>query len=311
MSRRKRGEPVHGVVLLDKPAGLSSNQALQKVRRLFDAQKAGHTGSLDPFATGMLPICLGEASKTAAFMLDADKSYRAVALLGAATATGDPEGEVVETGPVPAMSDTEIKRALNGFSGTIEQVPPMYSALKHQGKPLYEWARQGIEIERKSRSVTIHSIELQAWRPPELEFELVCSKGTYIRTLAEDIARACGTVAHLISLRRLYVQPFESIPMVSLEQVQEAAANGTATSHLLPPDAGLSAWPVARIDADQVQAFGNGNPVEAAGCEAGWVRVYAADGGLLGLAECTAEGLLKPRRVMHLQDAGADPQSAV
>ena len=226
MSRRKSGLNIHGVVLLDKPVGISSNRALQKVRGIFQARKGGHTGSLDPFATGMLPICLGEASKTAAFMLEAGKKYRATAKLGEATTTGDIEGEVIQTCPVPEIDTSKLKQALQEFVGDIEQVPPMYSALKHEGKPLYEYARAGIEIERPARLVTIHAIRLVGWQLPELSFEVHCSKGTYIRTLAEDIAKELDRCAHLVQLRRTSVEPFESLPMVSLEQLQEAKEQG-------------------------------------------------------------------------------------
>lgn len=226
MSRRKRGLEIHGVVLLDKPVGISSNRALQKVRGIFQARKAGHTGSLDPFATGMLPICLGEASKTAAFMLEASKQYRAVARLGEATSTGDVEGEVIQTYPVPDLDSNKLTQTLNQFVGEIEQVPPMYSALKHQGKPLYEYARAGIEIERPARLITIHQLDLVDWQAADLTFDVRCSKGTYIRTLAEDIATALGSCAHLIELRRMLVEPFADFPMVTLEQLQEARDHG-------------------------------------------------------------------------------------
>src|SRR5210317_1676557 len=188
MSRRKHGLDIHGVILLDKPAGISSNRALQKVREMFKARKAGHTGSLDPFATGMLPICLGEASKTAGYMLDASKTYVAEAVLGIATTTGDIEGEVSGHQQVPDTGPAAIEAALERFRGTIEQVPPMYSALKHEGQPLYKLAREGREVERQPRAVTIHSLELLSWEPPDLVFRARCSKGTYVRTLAEDLA---------------------------------------------------------------------------------------------------------------------------
>ena len=208
MSRRRKGRNVHGIVLLDKPAGFSSSQAVQKVRWLFQARKAGHTGSLDPFATGMLPICLGEASKTAGFMLDASKTYLARALLGQATTTGDIEGEIRATAPVPELAAEGVAAVLARFVGPIEQVPPMYSALKHEGQPLYRLARAGREVERAARAVTIHALELVAWEKPYLTFRVRCSKGTYVRTLAEDIAVALGSCAHLVGLRRLAVEPF-------------------------------------------------------------------------------------------------------
>jgi len=300
--RRKRGLNIHGVVLLDKPAGISSNRALQKVRGIYQARKAGHTGSLDPFATGMLPVCLGEASKTAAYMLEAGKQYRATAHLGKATTTGDIEGEVIQACPVPDFDTDKLIRTLKQFTGEIEQVPPMYSALKHEGKPLYEYARAGIEIERPARTVTIHQLDVVEWQTPVLTFDVYCSKGTYIRTLAEDIATALGTCAHLLKLYRLVVEPFESLPMVTLEQLQEARDHGGLQDFLLPVDVGLAEWPRVDLDSAQHGKFKHGNhfPYSADGVKAGKVRVYGPDGDLLGLADLSAEGILQPARVFNL-----------
>ncbi len=305
MGRRKRGRDVHGIVLLDKPAGLSSNQALQKVRRLFDARKAGHTGTLDPFATGMLPLCLGEATKTAAFMLDADKVYLAGAVLGTATATGDTEGEVTATGKVPDCGVAELDRVLQTFTGDIRQVPPMYSALKHAGQPLYKLARQGLEVEREPRQVRIHRISLVAWEPPRLEFEVHCSKGTYVRTLAEDIARALGSCAHLAALRRLQVGPFRADRMVTLAELEQAAVAGRLEDLLQAPDAGLAAWPRVSLDAQQASRFLHGNPVPLAGSEPGNVRVYGPGDRILGLGEFDPAAGLQPRRVFNIDPASA------
>jgi tRNA pseudouridine55 synthase len=298
LSRRQKGRPVHGVVLLDKPPGRSSNQAMQAVRRLFDARKAGHTGNLDPFATGMLPVCLGEATKTAAFMLDADKTYRAVARLGQATTTGDPEGEVIQEQEVPALAAAQVEGVLAGFLGEISQLPPMYSALKHQGQPLYSYARRGITIERPRRTVTIHALRLLNWRAPELEFEVSCSKGTYVRTLAEDIAAAMGSCAHLRTLRRTFVSSFEGQSLVRLEELEAAQAQGTLEQYLLPVDAGLVGWPLVTLSDADAAGFRNGNPCQVQ-APAGWLRVYDPAGILLGLAECR-EGQLLPRRVMPM-----------
>ena len=304
MSRRKSGLNIHGVVLLDKPVGISSNRALQKVRGIFQARKGGHTGSLDPFATGMLPICLGEASKTAAFMLEAGKKYRATAKLGEATTTGDIEGEVIQTCPVPEIDTSKLVQTLQEFVGDIEQVPPMYSALKHEGKPLYEYARAGIEIERPARPVTIHAIRLVGWQSPELSFEVHCSKGTYIRTLAEDIAKELDSCAHLVQLRRTSVEPFESLPMVSLEQLQEAKEQGGLENYLLPVDVGLNDWPRVNLDADQHTKFMHGNhfPFSVEGVSVGKVRVYGPDDNLLGLADLSAINILNPSKVLNLQE---------
>lgn len=300
--RRKRGLDIHGVVLLDKPAGISSNRALQRVRGIFQARKAGHTGSLDPFATGMLPICLGEASKTAAFMLEAGKHYRATALLGVATTTGDIEGEVIQTGRIPDMDSKTIAQTLDRFVGDIEQVPPMYSALKHQGKPLYEYARAGIEIERPARAVTIRDLKMLEWQSPRLSFDVHCSKGTYIRTLAEDIATALGSCAHLVALRRLSVQPFEAQPMVTLEQLQQAKDQGGLEDFLMPVDYGLPDWPRVELDTEQHGKFMHGNHFQMSGHarSQGKVRVYSQEGKLLGLAECSAQGVIQPMRVFNL-----------
>ncbi|MEM1411485.1 MAG: tRNA pseudouridine(55) synthase TruB [Pseudomonadota bacterium] len=302
MSRRRRGDPVHGVVLLDKPAGLSSNQALQRVRHLFNARKAGHTGTLDPFATGLLPLCFGEASKTTAFLLDAVKAYRAVAILGEATTTGDLDGEPIASEPLPQVNPDAVRAVMAQFTGELEQVPPMYSALKFEGKPLYEYARQGIEIPRQPRPVTIHELELIEWRPPRLGFEVVCSKGTYVRTLAEDIASALGTVGHLVALERLQVGPFRAEDMVPLEALEQAAKVGELGQHLMPVDAGLPDWPVVVIDGPGSQAFRNGNPApaETEGAPAsGWVRVRDVARIPLGLGEI-ADGMVHPKRVFQL-----------
>ena len=291
---------MHGIVLLDKPAGWSSNQALQKVRWLFQAQKAGHTGNLDPFATGMLPICLGEASKTAGFMLGRAKTYVARARLGTATATGDTEGEVVREMPVPELEPDRIRDVLASFRGEIEQVPPMYSALKHEGQPLYRLARAGLEVERKARRVTVHALEMRAWEPPLLEFRVYCSKGTYVRTLAEDIAAALGCCAHLEALRRLSVDPFREGDMVSLEELEERQSQGQIDSCLLPVDAGLADWPRVELDGESARRFSHGNPVADAAGPDGPVRVYDMAGRLLGWGEIQTGQGLRARRIMRL-----------
>lgn len=304
MSPRRSGRDIHGILLLDKPEGWSSSQAVQRVRWLFQARKAGHTGSLDPVATGMLPICLGEASKTAAFMLDAAKTYVARAILGAATATGDTEGEVVEQGPVPQHERAAVEQVLARFRGRIRQVPPMYSALKHQGQPLYRLARAGVEVPRESREVTVHALDLLRWEPPVLEFRVHCSKGTYVRTLAEDIARALDSCGHLQALRRLAVEPFEEREMVGLEALVAATGNDRGEDLLLPVDAGLRDWPVLGLNEAQAGRFRHGNPVPGLHpAPAGAVRVYGPEGRLLGLGELSAAGQLKARRLMNLETA--------
>ena len=302
MSRRKHGRDIHGIILLDKPAGISSNRALQKVRRLFDARKAGHTGNLDPFATGMLPLCFGEATKTAAFMLDADKAYLAGAMMGVATATGDTEGETVRTAAVPECDREHLKDVLSGFLGEIRQIPPMYSALKHAGKPLYKLAREGVQVERKARTVNIRRISLIDWSPPNLDFEVRCSKGTYVRTLAEDIGEALGSCAHLVSLRRLCVEPFDPAQMVTLRQLEQAEQSGELEQYLLPVDAGLPDWPVVTLEQKAAAGFMHGNPQAAPGPGCRKVRVYGPGGQILGLGEQEDNGILQPRRVFNMGD---------
>ena len=300
MARRRKGRDIHGIILLDKPLGYSSSQAVQKVRWLFTARKAGHTGSLDPFATGMLPICLGEASKTAGFMLDASKRYLATARLGQATATGDTEGDVVRQMPVPALSPKAIDAVFESFRGAIEQVPPMYSALKHQGQPLYKFARDGIEVERKSRTVIIHDLELVAWDEPLLIFRVHCSKGTYVRTLAEDIAGKLGTCAHLQALRRLDVEPFREADMISLDELERAALAGQQDLLLLPLDTGLESWPMIQLSGEEQVRFTHGNPAPVQETHRGKVRVYALSGEVLGLGEVRDDHQVHPKRLFNL-----------
>lgn len=300
MSRKRKGRDIHGIFLLDKPAGYSSNQAVQKVRWLLQARKAGHTGSLDPFATGMLPICLGEASKTAGFMLDASKTYVAEAVLGIATTTGDIEGEVCEQQKVPETGPADIEAVLERFRGRIEQIPPMYSAIRHQGQRLYKLARAGQNVERKSRPVTIHSLDLLGWTLPVLKFRVHCSKGTYVRTLAEDIARKLDSCAHLKTLRRLNVEPFEEQDMITLETLETAVESGNVRALLQPVDAGLVEWPIVELDNDSADRFSHGNPVSTVINQAGLARAYNHAGKLLGIGEITPDKLLKPKRIMHL-----------
>lgn len=300
MSRRRKGRDIHGVILLDKPTGFSSSQAVQKVRWLFQARKAGHTGSLDPFATGMLPICLGEASKTAGFMLETSKTYLATAFLGKSTNTGDIEGEIKREMSIPEFDAAQINAVLSEFLGEIEQVPPMYSALKHQGQPLYKLARAGQEVARKARTVTIHALELVNWAPPLIEFRVHCSKGTYIRTLAEDIAGRLDNCAHLQALRRLDVEPFREKDMLTLEELESRSESESLDDCLLPVDSGLSDWPVVTLGEASQTRFRHGNPVEQVEGNPGLVRVYGPENRLLGIGEITTTGQLKPKRIMNL-----------
>jgi len=292
-----------GILLLDKPQGLSSNGALQRVRHALGRIKAGHTGSLDPLATGMLPICLGEATKVAGDLLDGRKAYLFTARLGSRTATGDLEGEVVETQPVPDDLRARLEEAAGAFRGPIRQVPPMYSALKRDGEPLYRLARQGIEVEREARDLVIHALQLLGVDGLDTHWRVECSKGTYVRVLAEDLARAAGTVAHLSALRREYVEPFEGQPLVSLAAV---LADPQAVT-LLPADAALPQLTPVTLDAEAVRRLHQGQrlPLGAAAPAPGRCRIYAPEGRFLGVGEVIPGGVLQPRRLFN--DLG--PQS--
>lgn len=290
---RRRWRRVDGVLLLDKPPGITSNDALQKARRFFSAEKAGHTGTLDPMATGLLPVCFGEATKFSADLLDADKTYEATLRLGVTTTTADAEGEVLETRPVDA-DEAALRALLPRFTGEIEQVPPMYSALKRDGRPLYELARQGIEVERAPRAVTIHELSLLAFAGADASLRVRCSKGTYIRTLAEDIGRALGCGAHLTALRRTQVGPLDLAGARTLAGIEVVAEEGRE-SLLMPVDTLLRGLPRVDLDAAATLRFGNGNPVD--GEIAGPCRVYAGDL-LLGLGFGDGAGRLHPKRLV-------------
>lgn len=301
--RRARGRPVHGILLLDKPSGLTSNKALQIARRIFDANKAGHTGSLDPAATGMLPVCFGEATKVSGYLLDADKEYEVTAAIGQRTDTADADGTVVETAAVTQVSEQQLRDAIGRFHGEIEQVPPMYSALKQDGRRLYELARKGEEVERPARPVTIHEIALTVFDPVRPQLRVRCSKGTYIRTLVEDIAAAMGTLAHVAALRRTAVEPFAGSPMVSLQTLEELAADAAPgdraalDARLLPVDSALQAYPELRLSANQAFFIGNGHAVTVPrGTPEGPVRLYAEGGRLLGMGE-VRDAEVAPRRL--------------
>lgn len=289
--------PIHGVLLLDKSAGLSSNQALQQVKRLYSAAKAGHTGSLDPIATGLLPICFGEATKFSRYLLDADKSYRAIIRLGITTTTGDSEGEATGHSPVTA-SPGEVEQALAGLCGRILQMPPMYSALKHQGKPLYEYARAGIEIEREARDVTIHSIELCDFSDDLLEIFVACSKGTYIRTLAENIGVALGCGAHITSLRREKVGGFDISVAYSIRQLEEMSS-AQHNDCLLPVDCMLTGLASMVMDDESVCRLRKGQPVWNSRLPGkGMLRLYGQRGDFVGVGEVEDGERVAPRRLL-------------
>lgn len=299
--RRTHGRPVNGILLLDKPMGATSNAALQQVKRLFQAQKAGHTGSLDPLATGVLPICLGEATKASAFLLDADKHYRVVCKLGETTSTQDAEGEVLESRPVGDYDLAELEAVLDRFRGPQEQVPPMFSAVKHEGQRLYKLARQGIEVERKARSIVIHELNLLSWESPNLEIAVHCSKGTYVRTLAEDIGEVLGCGAHVTALRRTGVGPYGGDDLVTLEQLEALAGEGYARldARLLPMESALAQWPGVRLTGDAAFYLRQGQPVLVPKAPtSGWVRLYEGESTFLGMGEILDDGRVAPRRLM-------------
>ncbi|WGE91992.1 tRNA pseudouridine(55) synthase TruB [Actinobacillus genomosp. 1] len=305
MSRpRKKGRDVHGVFLLDKPQGMSSNDILQKVKRLFQANKAGHTGALDPLATGMLPICLGEATKFSQFLLDSDKRYQVTAKLGERTDTSDAEGQVVESRAVN-VSETEILAALEQFRGDILQVPTMFSALKHNGKPLYEYARQGITVEREARPITIFELRFIEYIAPYLTLEVHCSKGTYIRTLVDDLGEVLGCGAHVTVLRRLAVANYPVEAMMSYEDLQNLSENQpleVLDQHLLPLDTAVESLPKINLTAEQTKAVGFGQRVkfENNAQVYGQVRLFSNNMQFLGVAEITTDNVIRPNRMVNL-----------
>lgn len=294
---KKTWKQVDGVLLLDKPVGLTSNDALQKARRCFSAAKGGHTGTLDPLATGLLPLCFGEATKFSADLLDADKTYEAEILLGVSTDSGDAEGQVVATSAVDARIG-DILPVLQALTGDILQVPPMHSALKRDGRPLYELARQGIVVEREARPVKIHGIELLAFTRDRLRIAVRCSKGTYIRVLAMDIGAALGCGAHLTALRRTQVGDLTLADAVTLAEI-ESTDESHRSVYLRPVDALLQSLPRLDISAAEQSRFCHGNPVDMPDGLSGKLRVYG-DGQLLGVGEPGRDGRLWPKRLVHL-----------
>jgi len=297
MQVRKAWKQVDGVLLLDKPLGLTSNDALQKARRLFSAAKGGHTGTLDPLASGLLPLCFGEATKFSADLLDADKTYEAVIKLGVTTDSGDAEGTVIATAAVD-VSEDDVFRVLPQFTGAIRQVPPMHSALKRNGRPLYELARQGIEVERESRMVAIHAIDCLSFGGDSLTLRTACSKGTYIRVLAADVGQALGCGAHLAGLRRTRVGDLDlgaAVTLAQLEALDEAGRAGC----LQPVDTLLRSLPAATLEGEAAERFRHGNPVDLPAGLSGKISVYV-DGRLIGVGEPAPDGRLWPKRLVHL-----------
>ncbi len=301
MSRKLTGRAVDGILLLDKPAGISSNAVLQQARRLFMAQKAGHTGSLDPLACGLLPVCFGEATKVSGCLLDSDKHYRVTVHLGRQTDTGDAEGRVLAEMDWAQVDAARIEAAFARMLGPQQQRPPMYSALKHQGRRLYALARQGIEVERAPRPIEIQALQLLRLEGAELEFEVRCSKGTYVRTLVEDLARLLGTCAHVAALRRLAAGPFAG-PMYSLEELVTRAADGLAAldACLLPPVAAVAGWPRIVLDEPSAYRLSRGQAVTVPKSPAqGEVAVFDAAGRLLGMGTVQGDGRIAPRRLLN------------
>ena len=307
MARRQKGRNVTGILLLDKPTGMTSNKVLQEVKQLFHARKAGHTGSLDPLATGMLPICFGDAPKVSGFLLDADKRYTVTCKLGIKTNTADSEGEIVEQRPVPELDPDGLEAVLDSFRGDIEQIPPMHSALKHNGERLYNLARQGIEVERKARPVSIYELTLVSLSKDILELEVHCTKGTYVRTLVEDIGESIGCGAHVIQLRRLsvgaYQDPGEMITLDVLRQMEhadrEVRGGYVEMDKLLKPvESALGTWPDVQLTDDAAYYLRQGQPVLIKQCPTeGLVRLFNKQSQFIGVGEIQDDGMVAPRRL--------------
>ncbi|PXB01742.1 MULTISPECIES: tRNA pseudouridine(55) synthase TruB [Pectobacterium] len=309
MSRpRRRGRDIHGVLLLDKPQGVSSNDVLQKVKRIFNANRAGHTGALDPLATGMLPICLGEATKFSQYLLDSDKRYRVIARLGQRTDTSDADGNVIEERAI-GFSATDLEQALEGFRGTTQQVPSMYSALKYQGRKLYEYARQGLTVPREAREITVYELQFIRWEGDELELEIHCSKGTYIRTIIDDLGEKLGCGAHVIYLRRLQVATYPTERMVTLEQLaalseqaqtQELPLSKSLDPLLMPMESPVIDFPEVNLTPVVAGYLKLGQAVQAANVPSnGMVRITEGDEHkFIGMGEIDSDGRVAPRRLV-------------
>jgi len=302
MARRKKGRDIHGILLLDKPYGMSSNAVLQRVKHIFGARKAGHTGSLDPLATGLLPICLGEATKMSGFLLDADKRYRVAIKLGIKTSTADAEGEAIQVREVDEYSKARLDQVLAEFLGEIEQPPPMHSALKQGGQPLYKLARKGVVVERKPRNIVIRSIEVLFAEGDRLELDVHCSKGTYIRTLAEDIGEQLGCGGYVTELRRLSVGPFSGDKMITSAQLEALAEKGMdrLDQQLLPMEMALSHWPEVRLSSDVAFFLKRGQAVVVPQApREGLVKLFAEEERFLGVGYILDDGRVAPRRLLN------------
>jgi tRNA pseudouridine55 synthase len=300
--------PLDGILLLDKPAGISSNQALQRVRHLFRAEKAGHTGSLDPLATGLLPVCFGEATKIAGYLLGSDKAYEVEARLGATTDTDDADGTVLRERAVPALDRAKVEAELAKFLGRVRQRPPIYSALKQGGEPLYAKARRGEAIEVPEREVEVRAIELLELGTDSLRLRVQCGSGTYIRSIVRDLGEALGCGAHVTALRRLWVTPFASPKMHTIEQLQSVstdAGDAALERLLLPVESGLADWPTVDLDAGQARRLGQGQSLRLDGAQrTGAVCVRRVDGTVLGIADVHPGGVLQARRLFTWAASG-------
>ena len=308
--RRTRGRDVNGVLVLDKQPGMSSNDALQRVKHIFRAAKAGHTGSLDPLATGVLPLCFGEATKLSQYLLDSDKRYWTTVLLGVRTDSGDADGKVVEERPVAGVTAARVEAALQRFIGEIDQIPSMFSAVKHQGQPLYKLARQGIEVERKPRRITVFECKLVAYRDTEFDLEIHCSKGTYVRSIAEELGEDLGCGAHVTALRRLKAGPFSVADLVTMEQLEAVLANDGLPgldALLLPVWSAVRDWPDVRLEEVSAYYLRQGQSVMVPHAPSqGWVRLSQAvvgdkgegEGEFLGVGEVLDDGRIAPRRLL-------------
>jgi len=300
--RRKSGRDLTGIVLLDKPVGVGSTEVLQRVKNLFQARKAGHTGSLDRLASGLLPLCFGEATKISGFLLDADKRYRSTFRLGVVTSTGDAEGEVIEQQEPPRLDEGTIHRVLAEFNGDIEQIPPMHSAIKHQGQRLYKLAHQGLTVERQPRTVTIYRLDLLGHGDGRLDVEVECSKGTYIRTLAEDIGKRLGCGASVETLHRFGAGPFDGADMVPLTELMARAERGldALDEVLLPIESAVAHWPGVSLPDAVAYYLRRGQPVLVPHAPTeGWVRIFAGGDRFVGVGEVLDDGRVAPRRLMN------------
>lgn len=300
--QQSKKKNLHGIVLLDKPIGLSSNMALQKVKRILRAKKAGHTGTLDPLATGLLVVCLGEATKISAYLLDAGKRYLTTFKLGETTATGDTEGDVLEKKDVTDAMKARIPEVIKKFTGEIEQIPPMYSAIKHKGQPLYKLARAGEVVERKPRTVHIHEMSLIKVEGDEVTLDIRCSKGTYIRTLAEDMGKELGCGGHVSELRRTGLGPFTMEGMVTLDELYAAKDQPEVLENMiLPIETALSDWPDVNLNDDTAYYLRMGQAVQVPQAPTqGWVRIYAGEHDFLGVGQITDDGRVAPKRLVNV-----------